>query len=309
MRIPQDVANLLAVAIRDVIWFKPAVRSFLESCGVPKAIMLTVGRMQGENVPTIRIVHQVLDALAEKGDEGAAVAKKMLTQMHFWNDLHSVQADRRDKAVASLKALREAVDRFNAQQRFQQEQQETSMHSARVQRTKLSELDHAKLRGFREEFDGICTMSDRQARGNAFQDLMNKVFAYYSEQSRGAFNRTGEQIDGLFYFDKHWHYVEIRWKEEKANAAVISVLRDRAKNAYGGDTKALFISFNGFSEDCLKSLSGKGDERVILMDGYDLRCALNCDIAFDVLLARKQADLVQNQRPFIGAAEILKEGV
>jgi len=138
---------------------------------------------------------------------------------------------------------------------------------------------------------------------------MNRVFTYYSEQSRGAFNRTGEQIDGLFYFDKHWYYVEIRWKDEKANAADISVLRDRAKNAYGGDTKALFISFNGYSDDCLKSLSGKGDERVILMDGYDLRCVLNCDIAFDVLLARKQADLVQNQRPFVSAAAIIKESV
>ena len=43
------------------------------------------------------------------------------------------------------------------------------------------------------------------------------------------------------------------------------------------------------------------------MDGYDLRCILNCDSAFVVLLARKQADIVQNQRPFISAAQIIKE--
>jgi hypothetical protein len=109
----------------------------------------------------------------------------------------------------------------------------------------------------------------------------------------------------LFYFDKHWYYVEARWKDEKANAADISVLRDRAKNAYGGDTKALFISFNGFSADCLESLKGPHDERVILMDGYDLRCVLNCDIPFDVLLAEKQADVVQNQRAFISAGDII----
>jgi len=270
--------------------------------------MLEVGRMQRDSVPTIKIVHHVLDALADKADEGHTIAKQLLTKMHYWNDLHSVQPDRKDKAVASLKELRDAVDRFNAQERFQQEAKEKQMHTARVQRTRLNELDHTRLRGFREEFDRICGISDRQARGNAYQDLMNKVFAYYSEQSRGAFNRTGEQIDGLFYFDKHWYYVEIRWKEAKASAADVSVLRDRAKNAFGGDTKALFISFNGYSEDCLKSLTGKGDERVILMDGYDLRCVLNCDISFDVLLGRKQADIVQNQRPFIGVADILKEG-
>jgi len=40
MRLPQDIANLLAVAIRDIIWFKNNVLSFLEDCGVPRSIML-----------------------------------------------------------------------------------------------------------------------------------------------------------------------------------------------------------------------------------------------------------------------------
>src|ERR1044071_1380476 len=306
MRLPQDVANLLAVAIRDVIWFKVPVRSFLAGCGVPNAIMIEVTRLQDEDTPTIKIVHYVLERLADKGNEGDKAAKKMLTKIHFWNDLHFIKTERKDKAVASLKALQEAVKRFEAQERFEQEKREKEMHLERVERIRMGELDHSKLRGFREEFDRGFGMVNPQARGNAFQDLMNKVFAYYSEESRGDFNRTGEQIDGLFYFDKHWWYVEIRWKKEKANAADVSVLRDRAKNAFGGDTKALFISFDGFSEDCLKNLVGKADERVVLMDGYDLRCVLNCDIAFDVLLARKQADIVQNQRPFIGAADILR---
>ena len=307
MRLPQDVANLLALTIRDVIWFKRSVVSFLESCGVPKAVMLQVARLNAEGTPTIKMVHYVLDALAEKGDEGYTIAKTILSKMHYWNDLRSVPADRRDAAVGSLQALREGVERFKAQEQFEQQAREKQMHATRVDRGKPNDLDHAKLKNFREEFDRVFAMQNRQARGNDFQALMNKVFDYYSEDSRGAFNRVGEQIDGLFYFDKHWWYVEIRWKEDKPNAADVSVLRDRAKDAFGGDTKALFISFNGFSQDCLERLERKSDERVILMDGYDLRCVLNCDIAFDILLARKQADIVQNQRPFISVREILKE--
>src|SRR5439155_3113118 len=121
-----------------------------------------------------------------------------------------------------------------------------------------------------------------------FQDLMNRIFAHYCDQSRGPFQRVGEQIDGLFYFDNHWYFVEVRWREDKANAADVSVLRDRAKDAYGGDTKALFISFNGFSEDCLASLQGRGDERVILMDGFDLRGVVDCQRGCDVVLAVNQ---------------------
>jgi hypothetical protein len=145
-----------------------------------------------------------------------------------------------------------------------------------------------------------------EERGNRFQDLMNRIFKYYCDESKGDFNRKGEQIDGLFYFDKHWWYVEVRWRQQKAKAADISILRDRARDAFGGDTKALFVSFNGYTDDCLASITGKGDERVILMDGYDLRCVLDCQIAFDILLAEKQADIVQNRRPFVGAAAIIE---
>ena len=170
----------------------------------------------------------------------------------------------------------------------------------------ISALDHAKLRSFREEFDETHALQDPRERGNRFEDLLNRIFDYYCDESKGPFKRTGEQIDGLFYFDKHWYYVEVRWREEKASAADVSVLRDRAKRAYGGDTKALFISFNGFSRDCIDSLAGESDERVILMDGYDLHCVLDCQIAFDVLLAEKQQSVVRDKKPFVNAREIIE---
>jgi hypothetical protein len=303
MRLPQDIANLLAVAIRDVIWFKDSVCAFLEGCGVPKAVMLQVNRRKSE--PTIKLVNFVLGELAGTADEGEKVIRAMLTRMYYWKDMHSVPQERRNIAVASLKALQEAYKKYDAQLRHQ-EQQEVKMHEERVQRTKMSKLDHEKLQGLRDEFDEIHAEKDAQERGNRFQDLINRVFKYYCEDSKGDFNRTGEQIDGLFYFEKHWWYVEVRWKKDKASAGDVSVLRDRARDAFGGDTKALFISFNGFSDDCVTSMTGKGDERVVLMDGYDLRCVLDCQIAFDVLLAEKQAEVVQRLRPFVGAGEIIR---
>ena len=207
--------------------------------------------------------------------------------------------------MESLTALQEAYKKYEAQLKYQLEQ-EAKMHSERIERTRMSELDHSKLQSFRDEFDEVYALSDPELRGNRFQDLMNRIFKYYCEDSKGDFNRTGEQIDGLFYFEKHWWYVEVRWRKDKASAADVSVLRDRARDAFGGDTKALFIAFNGFSDDCLTSMTGKGDERVILMDGFDLRCVLDCQIAFDVLLAEKQAEIVQRLRPFIGAREIIQ---
>jgi hypothetical protein len=164
--------------------------------------------------------------------------------MYYWNDLHSIPAARKSHAISSLEELRKAHDRYQAQRKFQEER-ERQMHAQRIERTALSSHDHSRLQQFRDEFDAVFVMPDRQERGNRFQDLLNKILQYYSEQSLGTFSRTGEQIDATFYFDKHWYYVEIRWKGHDPNAADISVLRDRAKEAYGGDTKALFISFSG----------------------------------------------------------------
>jgi hypothetical protein len=148
MRLPQDVANLLAVTIRDAIWFKGNVFAFLNDSGVPRSIMIEVERIQAE--PTIKIVHFVLDELAKKGDDGFKVARTMLTKVHYWKDVRSLPAERRGAAIESLKALQEAYKKYEAQLKYQQEQ-EAKMHGERVERTRMSTLDHAKLQSFRDE--------------------------------------------------------------------------------------------------------------------------------------------------------------
>lgn len=298
--LPQDISNLLAVVIRDVIWFKDSVRSFLRECGVDQSILTEVPR----SIPTIKLVQHVLLRMDNLGTHGERPVREMLTRMYHWKDFHTIPPDRKDQAVRSLHEFRKGYDAYKAQLEYQQEV-ERKMHDERAARGQMKPLDHSTLQAFRDEFDSIHGERDPQLRGNRFQDLMNKIFEYYSEQSKGSFKRTGEQIDGQFYFDKHWYYVEVRWKKEQAIAADISVLRDRAKDAFGGDTKALFISFNGFTAECLDSLKGKSDERVVLMDGIDLRCVLDCQIGFDVLLAEKQGDMVRG-RPFVSAGEIIQ---
>jgi hypothetical protein len=308
MRVPQDITNLFAVAVRDVLWFKNAVIGLFTDCGVPRAYIVEAKRMQKEGKATIPVVKHVLERCADGGEEGTAAIRQLLTKLYYWNDLHSISADRKDAAVASLKAFREGHDRYKAQTDYQKAQkaQEQKMHAERVDRRTMSDLDHKTLHAFRDEFDRVSAISDERARGTALEPLINRIFDYYGEDSKGPVRRVGEQIDGTLKFDSHWHYVEIRWKAQKTTAQVVSVLRDRARDSYGGDTKALFISINGYTGECLESLANRTDERVMLMDGYDLRCVLNCDIALDILLAEKQAALVRDKRPFVSAMEIIR---
>ena len=41
------------------------------------------------------------------------------------------------------------------------------------------------------------------------------------------------------------------------------------------------------------------------MDGTDLRDVLDCAIVFDVLLAEKQAEMIQDKRAFVSSREII----
>ncbi len=310
MRVPQDIANPLAVAIRDVLWYKANVLSFYKECGLPKTLVTEVQKKQQAGTPTIKTVHYILDDLDAYGDEGWVIAKRILTKMNFWKDMKSIAPERRQQAEESLAAFRAVMKEFQAQQEYlerkEREERERVMQEEREARGRITQLDHAKLQEFRDEFDAVYILKDKKERGDRFEALMNKIFGYYSERSEGPFERTGEQVDGLFYFDKHWYLVEIRWKADKSNAADVSVLRDRASRSFGGDTKALFVSFNGFSQDCLESMTGGDYERVILFDGSDLRTVLDCQIAFDLLLAEKQIELVKNRKPWVSAIEIIK---
>jgi hypothetical protein len=105
MPLPQDIANLLAVAERDVIWFKDRVYDFFKFNGIPAVILKEIKRMQQDKVPTIKIVHHVLGELEKFGDTGNLTTKKMLTTMRYWKDLQSIEPDRKAKAEASLQAL------------------------------------------------------------------------------------------------------------------------------------------------------------------------------------------------------------
>jgi hypothetical protein len=299
LRLPQDISNLLAVCIKNLIWYKDNIYSFFRECEVPNSILVQVKKRREE--PTLKLVPFVLEELYKKGDEGFLIAKKMLTKIYYWKDIHSIPPERKDDAINSLKELQKAYKTHMAQEQYLKEKE---AQTERERRLEISKIDHRKLEEFRDRFDQIYFMEPHK-RGDAYEILMNDIFKYYFPKAFEGFNRTGEQIDGQFYFDGHWYFIEVRWREQPASAADISVLRDRASKGFAGDVRAVFISYNGFSPDCLESLDASA-ERVILLTGYDLRSVLECEIALDVLLHDIQAYLVKYKKAYISAIEIIR---
>lgn len=308
MEIPQDLVNLLARAIRDAIWFKRNITRLFTSCGVPPKVHREAEAAVG-GTTTMLVVPEVISQLNLLGGPGELPIRKLFHTMCNWKDFSSLDPSMKANATKSVVELRSAYDSYQAEieftQRKEREEWARKSQMEREERQAVKPLDLAKFQALRDQFDAIYALTDEQERGNRFQDLMNEVFKQYTTLSNGAFNRTGEQIDGLFYFDNHPYYVEVRWKKKKTNAADISVLRDRATAGFGGDTKALFISFEGFTPDALERLAGRNDERVVLMDGGDIHTVLEGRMGLDVLIMEKQMDLAKGVRAFVSVYEIL----
>jgi hypothetical protein len=301
--LPEALVSRFAVTVRDVLWFRDRVDRFLERGGVSAAIMADVRR--DAKVPTIKKCLRVVDLLEQSGAAGSAVLQRLITEIADYSDLSHLDSIKQSAARASQTALKSEIRAYADRKKYQ-ERKEREEHRDREQRSRPKPLDHAKLQAFRDRFDAAFVMTDRQARGNQLEALLNDVFDYYCPESRGAFRREGEQVDGHFRYDGHDYFCEIRWRDEKTDAAAVSVLRDRAAAGFGGDVRALFISFNGFTPECLAAMEARaGQERVILMDGLDLRAVLNVDLGFDDLLREKLAMAVRFQRAFVSAREVI----
>ena len=301
--LPEILVNRFAVAARDVLWFKPKVFSVFERAGVPRSIMSEIRQRKAE--PTITLSHRTVELLEQMGEPGLKVLQTLIREVAEWGDLSHLEPAKRTAATSSQAALKSAVKDYANRRRYLRERERDNQREREVS-NQISKLDHARLQSFRDRFDAAFVTKDRQDRGNKLEALLNDVFDYYCPKNRGPFRRVGEQVDGNFVFGQHHYFCEIRWRQEKTSAADVSVLRDRAAAAFGGDVRALFISFEGFSDECLQTLIQRGAaERVILMDGVDLRAVLNADLAFDVLLDEKLALAVREARAFVSAREIV----
>ena len=301
-QLPESLVTRFAVAARDVLWFKDKVLRAFARAGVPPSVLRDLEGRREE--PTIKLAQSAVDLLEQMGPEGSETLQRLISQVADWNDYSHLKPEKRAVARASQVELKQTIKGYANKAEYVAER-EREQQREREARLKVSALDHTKLRGFRESFDLAFIEPNLQVRGNLLEALLNAIFDYYCPRNRGAFRRTGEQVDGDFVFDNHHFFCEIRWRAQKATAADVSVLRDRAMAGFGGDVKALFISFNGFTQECLDSLSQRAAaERVILMDGVDLRSVLNGDLAFEILLDEKQAYAVREQRAFVSAREI-----
>ena len=146
---------------------------------------------------------------------------------------------------------------------------------------------------------------DHQNRGYELEKIVNGLFSASAVEvvERFTRNRGAEQIDGAFRLEG-WHYlVECKWTTAMTSVKELDSLGGKLGRS-GSQAAGLFISVNGWSKHVVPSLKQNSNKNIMLMDGNDVRAALEGEIHLVDLLRNKISALNLRAEPFLGVSEI-----
>ncbi|MDR3002044.1 MAG: restriction endonuclease [Fibromonadaceae bacterium] len=143
------------------------------------------------------------------------------------------------------------------------------------------------------ELIALSTSKDTpQARGHAFEKYLNTLFDASGLEPRGAFKIIGEQIDGSFVLKDEVYLLEAKWTSKKINRADLINFKDKVSNK-STFTRGLFISYSGYTDEALDSLSKGTRINIVLMDVQDLVVSMERNIPLGEVIWKKVRALAE----------------
>jgi hypothetical protein len=249
----------------------------------------------------------LLDEATKRGSE-RAITDKLIEIAADWSDFHLAQDEIMARGLAQ-KARSLRSDLAATRIRLAAEQNERRQNAEKAERREREDAERRQHDLLLQQFDAASQDGDAQRRGYFLEDLLSRTFALHGIEVNKSFRRNagGEQIDAAFRLDG-WHYlVEGRWRLGAADIRQLDGLTGQIGRS-GHQTMGLFLAINGWSENVVPLLKQNGEKRVILMDGYDLRCVLARQVGLRRLLIAKISALNLSAEPFLSVGKLLEEG-
>jgi hypothetical protein len=262
------VLSLLEDALAEAFQYHNALDNFLRRSGVSDA-RLTAARRTAEERSNVsssnfdrapkRFVVQALLAGLDRGtDEEDRVVADLVTAL-----CKGRFPDASPNATAAIRALVEERASEREEAGAQREERWRKKREDERARENAAAKEAGTREGFKASFLHLCQESDPQARGYMLEQFLNKFLA---------FELIGEQIDGSFAWSGRTYLVEAKWVSTPVGGAGFSGLMYKIEGKTA-DTRGLFISINGYSQDAINGLKQKGELRFVCIDGAHLmRC-------------------------------------
>lgn len=266
-------------------WYWAGFYSFLDSCGVSKALQRKYPQGSYNKYTMMRAI------LTELDQSGSTETINSIAS-GFYRLKGPLDPDQLDskKAKHLLAEFKEVIGddpiEIEIQKREQKKARATHekfIADRRAHNDRLSKLN--------TEFLELTSKSELtpQQRGFKLEELFFELL-HLSELEHKKPYRTPnqEQIDGHFKYEKFDYLVEVKWTQDLTKQPDLSVFDGKIRGK-AQSTRGFFISANGFDSTAVQKYSGDSP-RIILMTGEDLALVLSGQVLFyDVLQAKVDA--------------------
>lgn len=266
-------------------WYWNSFHSFLDSCGVPKALQQKYPK---EAYNKYQVMRNVLEHLEESNK--IEVINTIIS--NFFRLRNAVDRDALDekKAKQLLAEFRTLVGNDPIEKEIERRKQEESRENYK---TAIDEhiSQRKRLEDLNSFFTSLITTTEYtpQQRGYKLEDIFCDLLQISElEYSRPYKTPDGEQIDGHFRYEKFDYLIESKWEDGPIKQKDLSIFDGKIKGK-AQSTRGLFLAANGFDENAVIKFSGDSP-RIILMTGEDLAMVLDGRVLFhDAMKAKIEA--------------------
>lgn len=289
---PPDLTQLLIETIPRLCPRKTDVLLFFRGAGLAAMHLVELERALKTDKSSVNkygMVRALIQGMNERGESALRERREVLKRVVEFENFSTCWSGDVLEAkglVAEIRALVNVKDSFT---RMRQEQETERKRFVELRDAELKSAQERKMaiEAVRRDLFSLFGANDRQVRGLAIEEVLNRLFDTQGLLVRESFERRSEasgrvleQIDGVIELDGQLYLVEFKWLSDKVD--VVDVSRHLARVFTRDSCKGLFFSATDYTEAavsiCKDALGkatlalGKLDEIVrLLEEERDLR--------------------------------------
>lgn len=260
---PPELFQLMVDTIPRLCRSKNDVLLFLRGAGVDRSLLSDLEKTvetDRRSINKFEIVRTVLQRLNERGEGSLRERREVLKRVVQFEDFSTCWPNDVLEAKGLVAEIRKVVDTKDSFTRMKQERDaERREHQRRRdEEIRTRKKRKAELQEVRTDLAKLFAETDKQARGRAAEDVLNRLFSAHDILIRESFRRNSEvtgrvleQIDGVIELDGEIYLVEVKWLSDSVD--VNDVSRHLVRVFSRGSSRGIFISVSNYTEAAIET--------------------------------------------------------
>lgn len=305
-KISPEVLLKLQNALSVIYWYKTDLRSFIAST-IRDATILATQDWNDKNVPKRDLVQDLIRRFVNNEIRYQEDLLALIRAVADFSDFsHLKYLDDGEKKVQQAKekvaALANSSKGYLTQ--LKELERKESQKAINLEKEQKRQIRQENLTNLKNDFFSIISESSTQKKGYLFEKFLYNLFEYFDLDPKKSFRISGEQIDGAFSFDGNDYLLEAKWVST-SDITKSTIMEFGGKiNEKLDNTLGVFISYNGFSDECqcLKTVGSL--KPIFLVTGAEIMMILENRITLQDLLLRKRRHAAQRGEVFVDLCKV-----